>query len=177
MLPYSTAVKNKSLPLRTHVADWLRNKIKKQMVRCLCYICAYARTRTRTYQQWLTFTDSFTFGSLDPVPYSLYEHVPESLQWCVRKYTSLISLSRKPCLIQYKPWPLHYHPSVLIVPIFWTQLYRSALNPSVLAAIESGTPKRRWRMSQSVANNIPNKRRLLRRPAWTDREVGCIKRQ
>ena len=137
-------------------------------------ICAYARTRTRradTNQQWLTFTDSFTFGSLDPVPYSLYEHVPESLQWCVRKYTSLISLSRKPCLIQYKPWPLHYHPSVLIVPIFWTQLYRSATHPSVLTAIHNGARKRCWRMHRTVP-----KRRLLQRPSWTDRRVGRIKR-
>ena len=62
-----------------------------------------------------------------------------------------------------------------IFPFIYHNIFNSALplcpQPSFLAAIQSGPPKRRWRMSRTV----PNKRQLLRRPAWTDREVGRIK--
>ena len=44
--------------------------------------------------------------------------------------------------------------------------------PSVLAAIQSATQKRRWRMPETVPT-----RRLLQRSTWTDRGLGRIKRR
>ena len=35
--------------------------------------------------------DLFTFASSGPIPYAPYQDIAEFLQWCVRKYISLIS--------------------------------------------------------------------------------------
>ena len=56
---------------------------------------------------------------------------------------------------------------------FLIRLYRSAPNSSVLAAIQRRAQKRRCGMSRTGTSN----RQLLRRPAWTDRGMGRIKRR
>ena len=72
---------------------------------------------------------------------------------------------------------MNLEPHTIVIPFYLPgyvliRRYRSAPNSSVLAAIQRGAQKRRCCMSRTGAN----KRQLLRRPAWTDRGVGRIKR-
>ena len=52
-------------------------------------LCAYLYRNTRTKQNNPpTCTDSFASGYFGHVPYTLYQHVAEVVQWCVRKCIS-----------------------------------------------------------------------------------------
>ena len=135
------------LPVCESSVKSLRARVSIRCTNARMHTHRHSNTRMRMHKQntSLTYADSFPCGSLYSVPYALYHHAAEFLQWCVRKCTSSIRTSHEPCPIQ-SPQPSHCHHPLLHVPIFSIQSYRSAPNPSVLAAIQSCSQRSCWRM-------------------------------
>ena len=114
---------------------------------CVCFwlilfICLFALNNTHRFVH--------VFGSCSQCYLSACRRITVVVrkQLHIGNNTYPISPSRKACQIHILPWP-----RILVLPFFlfqYLELIPNALPYSVLAAIQSGSPKRCWRMQRPV---------------------------